>query len=145
MSIGLSRNAELLLIQLARIHHRGELQGFSGDQLSFTLSVRPNQTTVEFANGNPPLQTGDANAMLVLRANGLIEEFTTLERTSKSTQYVVTQAGLNVVGRSISFEEQYAVEVLDADACVPAEVATRGAPDDRVYEPVSNTKEKSHG
>jgi hypothetical protein len=100
MSIGLSRNAELLLTQLVQVHARGEQNGLSSDQLSFTLSVRDNRTTVQFAAGDPPLQTCDANAILILRANGLIEEFTTIERMPGAPRFVVTQAGLNVAARA---------------------------------------------
>ncbi|MGA7670033.1 MAG: hypothetical protein WBW04_06405 [Nitrolancea sp.] len=94
MSIGLSRNAQILLNQLVQARHSGEQDGLSGEQLSFTLSAGPNGTTVEFAAGTPPIETSDANAILVLRANGLIEEFTTIARTPGKSRYMVTQAGM---------------------------------------------------
>ena len=102
MSIGLSRNAQVLLTQLVDAYHQGEDVGLSGDQLSFTLSTRQERTTIQYAAGNTTLQTSDANAILVLRANGFIEEFTTIEQRSNIPQYVVTQAGMTAVARSTS-------------------------------------------
>ena len=134
MSIGLSRNAKLLLTQLVQVSLRGEQQGLSGDALSFTLSTRPDRTMIEFAAGNPPLETSDANAILVLRANGLIEEFTTIERTSNVRQYVVTQAGINVAGRTTSLEEQDAGDKRH-------ETIGRDSSNNRVEELVSHTRE----
>ncbi len=101
MSIGLSRNAQILLNQLVQIRHSGEQDGLNGEQLCFTLSPGPNGTTVEFAAGNPPVETSDANAILVLRANGLIEEFTTIARGTGKPRYVVTQAGLTRALRAV--------------------------------------------
>ncbi len=94
MSIGLSRNAQVLLAQLVQIRRSGEQEGLSGEQLSFSLSIGPERTAVDFAAGNPPIETDDANAILVLRANGLIEEFTTIVRSPGRPRYVVTQAGM---------------------------------------------------
>ncbi len=101
MSIGLSRSAQLLLIQLVQVRHSSEQDGLSGEQLSFKVSVSPQSTTVDFAAGNPSLETHDANAILVLRANGLIEEFTTIGRMSGAPKYVVTQAGVNMGLRAV--------------------------------------------
>jgi hypothetical protein len=100
MSIGLSRNARLLLAQLVEAHQRGKHQGRSGDQLSFTLSVESDRTTAAFASGDEPLETSEAYAVDMLRANGLIEEFTTINRTSDVRRYVVTQAGELLADRS---------------------------------------------
>lgn len=141
MSIGLSRNAQLLLAQLVQVCLRGEREGLSGDQLSFTLSVRPDRTTLEFAAGSPPLQTSDANAILVLRANGLIEEFTTIERTSNVRQYVVTQAGINAAGRSGLLAEQAALDPRRGDAGPPRGSNGRDASNTRVEELLVNTRE----
>jgi len=102
MSIGLSRNAKLLLAQLVEVHQRGKDQGLSGDQLSFTLSVESDRTTAVFASSDGPLETSEAYAVDMLRANGLIEEFTTINRTSDVRRYVVTQAGELLADRSIS-------------------------------------------
>jgi hypothetical protein len=100
MSIGLSRNAEVLLTQLVDAYHQGEAAGLTGDQLSFTLSTDQGQTTIQFAAGDLTLEINDANALLVLRVNGFIEEFTTIERTSNVPRYVVTQTGMTAVARS---------------------------------------------
>jgi hypothetical protein len=100
MSIGLSRNARLLLTELVEVHQRGKLHGLSGDQLSFTLSVDGNRTTTAFASGDRPLETSEVYAVDMLRANGLIEEFTTITRTSGVRRYVVTQAAVALADRS---------------------------------------------
>jgi hypothetical protein len=104
MSIGLSRNARLLLAQLVQVHQRGKHQGLSGDQLSFTFSVRADRTTAAFASGDGPLETSEVYAVDMLRANGLIEEFTTINRTSDIRRYVVTQAGELLADRTTSTE-----------------------------------------
>lgn len=137
MSIGLSRNARFLLAQLVEAYHRGEQEGLSGDQLSFTLSVRADQTTAVFASGNPPIQTCDANAILVLRANRLIEEFTSLAGSSNVRRYVVTQSGMNVV-RSISLLTEDARNV----AAGSAESDPSGSRADKLIAPGGD---ESHG
>jgi hypothetical protein len=104
MSICLSRNARLLLVQLVQVQQRGKLQGLSGDQLSFTLSVDSDRTTVAFASDDRPVETSEVYAADMLRANGLIEEFTTINRTSDIRRYVVTQAGELLADRATSTE-----------------------------------------
>jgi len=105
MSIGLSRNARLLMVQLVEVHQRGKHQGLSGGQLSFTLSVDSDRTTAAFASDNPPLETSDVNAVDMLRANGLIDEFTTIKRTSNVRRYVVTQAAVALADRSTAISD----------------------------------------
>ncbi len=100
MSIGFSRNAQVLLTQLVDVYHESENDGLSGDQLSFTLSTNTDPTTVQFAASDATLEISDANALLVLRVNGLIAEFTTIDQRSNTHRYVVTQAGMAAVARS---------------------------------------------
>ncbi len=145
MSIGLSRNAQRLLTQLVQVHHSGEQDGLSADQLSFTLSVGQEQTTVEFAAGNQSLQTNDSNAILVLRANGLIEEFTTIARTSSPPKYVVTQNGLNAAGRSVFLAEQEASGPRRDDIATPREGVNGDSPSNGAVKLISNGRKKSHG
>jgi hypothetical protein len=102
MSIGLSRNARLLLAQLVEVHQRGKHEGRSGDQLAFTLSVDSNRTTAAFASGDRPLETNEIYAVEMLRANGLIEEFTTIKRAAGARRYIVTQAAVALANRSIA-------------------------------------------
>jgi hypothetical protein len=101
MSIGLSRNARLLLVQLVEVHQRGKHQGRSEDQLAFSLSVDSDRTTAAFASGDRPLETSEVYAADMLRANGLIEEVTTINRTSGVRRYVVTKAAVLLVNGSI--------------------------------------------
>ncbi len=144
MSIGLSRNAQRLLTQLVQVHHSGEQDGLSADELFFTLSVGQEQTTVEFAAANQSLQTNDSNAILVLRANGLIEEFTTIARTSSPRKYVVTQNGLNAAGRSVFLAEQEASSLRGDDVATPRDSANDDSPSNGA-KLISTERKKSHG
>lgn len=100
MTIGLSQSATQLLVQLAQAHLRGAQQGLREEQLWFRLSVRGQRTTIQFATDEPPVQTSDLNAMVVLRANGLIEPLTLADHDIAHAKYIVTPAGLVISGRT---------------------------------------------
>ncbi|HET7038014.1 MAG TPA: hypothetical protein VFI42_20240 [Thermomicrobiaceae bacterium] len=99
MTIGLSQNATRLLGELAQAHLRGAEQGLTEEQLWFRLSVRQQRTTIQFATDEPPVQTNDLNAIVVLRANGLIEPLTLADHDPVEARYIVTQAGLTTSER----------------------------------------------
>jgi hypothetical protein len=94
MTIGLSRSAATLLAQIVEAHQRGAQSGLSEDQLWFSLSVDQHHTTIRFATEDLSIQTDDPNALVVLRANGLIEPFTTIWSDPIPERYVVTSAGM---------------------------------------------------
>ena len=72
----------------------------SEDQLGFRLSIRQGRTTIQFARDELPLQTSDPNAIVVLRANGLIEPLNGADHDGAETAYIVTQAGLTTIQRT---------------------------------------------
>jgi hypothetical protein len=139
MSIGLSRNARLLLVQLVQVQQRGKLQGLSGDQLSFTLSVDSDRTTVAFASDDRPVETSEVYAADMLRANGLIEEFTTIKRTSDVRRYVVTQAAVLLVDGSTTDSGQDATMRRRTGVGTTTVCSGRAATDARVSSSTSRT------
>lgn len=144
MSIGLSRNARLLLAQLVQVHQRGKHQGLSGDQLSFTLSVHSDRTTAAFASGDGPLETSEVYAVDMLRANGLIEEFTTINRTSDVRRYVVTQAGELLADRSTTYSDPDTTMRRRTDVSTATVHRDRAAADARVSRSVSPATEAAN-
>lgn len=94
MTIGLSRSARELLVELAEAQRAGTERGVSEHDLWFTLTVSPQQTTARYAGASEAIQTSDPNAIVVLQANGLIEPFTSIAAPAGEQRYRVTSRGV---------------------------------------------------